>query len=153
MKRLEQCQLILTKQLDSIFFIDCKSQAFHHLQTVSNLATLLAYKRSLDPCLLAVAGLFHDLSFYLTHVSDQHAKKSAELTKTLLAKEKIFTEKELMIIIQSINLHSNKDTYEDAYAEALKDADVLAKIIDEPNFIPDLTQQERYLRLKKQIGA
>ena len=92
-------------------------------------------------------GLFHDYSQFINHTSFHHAKISSEMTHQLLL-ETDMDEEDIVIIVNAIAKHSNKDCIDDDYSELLKDADVLAQYLAEPDIIFDKHSQER---LKKYL--
>lgn len=125
--RLESVRAIIDKMLLTIEDQEVGHKAFIHLYGVSQMASLLALKRGLDPELSAIIGMFHDYYIYRTGIKDFHDQSGAEAVRPIIGEMGVFTESEQGIILIAIFRHSDKATIHGAYDELIKDADVLAR--------------------------
>ncbi len=105
-----------------------------HMYTTLQLAKLVALQRDLNPELAGLVCAFHDIYTLLTGTHKDHgllAKKYiveiiAEYNENTRDELSPITEEEQQCIIESIKVHSDKQTEEEnAYAELLKDVDSL----------------------------
>jgi uncharacterized protein len=124
-----------------------KQRAYFHSLAVSSLCQKLALERGLNIELAAIIGLFHDYAQFIHHSSFEHAKRSSEMLASLLNE---FNDSEKQIILNAIALHSHKEHIDDEYSELLKDADVLAQYLNEPDIILKTASQMRLKRLLEQ---
>lgn len=97
---------------------------FHILGSIKG-ATLLANKRGLDPEIVTVAMILHDLGRIPTGVFEGHDMSGVPLVKGLLERSRAFTKKEVDLIVRLTQKHRQKDEVGDPYEECIKDADVL----------------------------
>ncbi len=97
---------------------------FHILGSIKG-ATLLANKRGLDPEIVTVAMILHDLGRIPTGVFDGHDIAGVPLVRGLLERSGAFTPKEIDRIVQLTRTHRQKDEVGDPYEECIRDADVL----------------------------
>lgn len=135
MDRLEKIRMEVDGLLKQLHQESDRKFAYLHLYGVSQFATMLALIRKADPQLCAVAAMLHDISMYACNSgTHNHAKKSADFAKELLQKSALFSTEEIREIVHAIKVHSNKACKEDGMmAEILKDADVLAHYLYNPN--------------------
>lgn len=77
------------------------------------------------------AALLHDLARYTENVGKGHGPRSAVLACALL-KECGFDEESIQAVTSAIACHSKKRQTDCALAEDLKDADVLARWLEDP---------------------
>lgn len=143
------------EELQHIFFTNIeqychgiyKEKAYFHSLQVCALCQKLAIQNNLDIEIAAIMGLFHDYSQFINHSSFQHAIRSKELLIPILKQTSLSLEKQ-KIILYAIEHHSDKENEHDIYSELLKDADVLAQYLQEP----DRIFKKSYLkRLKKYL--
>lgn len=121
-----------------------REEAITHTLGVADAAILLAHRRKLNIEWCASAALLHDISIYLYNSGhSMHAQKSAQYAEAWL-NQNHFLDEEIEAIIKAIKNHSNKDRKDDDYSEALKDADVFARYLQE-DLIP--ASQQRRIRL------
>ena len=111
-----------------------KQRAYFHSLAVSSLCQKLALERGLN-------------IQFIHHSSFEHAKRSSEMLASLLNE---FNDSEKQIILNAIALHSHKEHIDDEYSELLKDADVLAQYLNEPDIILKTASQMRLKRLLEQ---
>jgi len=97
---------------------------FHILGSIKG-ATLLANKRGLDPEIVTVAMILHDLGRIPTGVFAGHDEAGAPFVKGLLERSGAFTKKEIDLIVRLTRTHRQKDEAGDPYEECIRDADVL----------------------------
>lgn len=135
MKRYEILKDIFYQTIEEKSHGMYKKEAYFHSLHVSILCQKLALEKNLNMELAGIIGLFHDLSQYVYHTSFQHASRSSQLTKTILEKTKTFTTEEMDCITKAIENHSYKDQIDDPYSELIKDADLLARYLDDPETV------------------
>ena len=147
MKHFDQLKHIFYQNIEKECFGIYKEKAYFHSLSVCHLCQKIALERHMNIELASIMGLFHDYSQFINHSSFHHAKISSEMTHQLLL-ETDMDEKDILIIINAIAKHSNKDCIDDEYSELLKDADVLAQYLAEPDIIFNKPAQ---VRLKKYL--
>ena len=81
---------------------------FAHLHGVSQACALLAQRRGLDAELAATAGLLHDMAFYATLDSTDHAARSAAMARPFLEQTGVFSAQEIDAVCAAIACHSDK---------------------------------------------
>ncbi len=97
---------------------------FHIMGSIKG-ATLLANKRGLDPEIVTITMILHDLGRIPTGVFDGHDAAGAPLVRGLLERMGDFTSEEIDLIVRLTGTHRQKDEIGDAYEECIRDADVL----------------------------
>jgi len=132
MNRLESVRHLVDRILHSGSDPEACRSGFVHLYGVSAAATLLAHLRGLDAELAAVAGMLHDVAAYETGEEEDHAARSAERARELLTDLGGFAAEEIGAIVRAIACHSEKGSIDTAFAELLKDADVLQRYLYDP---------------------
>ena len=147
MNHFDQLKHIFYQNIEKECFGTSKEKAYFHSLSVCHLCQKIAIERHLNIQIASIMGLFHDYSQFINHTSFHHAKISSEMTHQLLL-ETDMDEEDIVIIVNAIAKHSNKDCIDDDYSELLKDADVLAQYLAEPDIIFDKHSQER---LKKYL--
>jgi len=123
-----------------------------HMYGVAQFGAMIALKRGMDPQLLTIAGLLHDIHTLDTCDSTNHAKVGAAEAKVILDELGITTYKETGIICDAIYNHSKKDKLHGEYAEALKDADVLQHCLYNTANLPMQKDEERFKKLLDEFG-
>lgn len=140
-------------ELQNIFFENIENQthgiykkkAFFHSIQVSAICQKIAQEKCLDIEMAGIMGLFHDYSQFIRHNSFEHAHYSAMMTQEIL-EHYHYSKEKIEIIVHAISHHSDKERIDDEYSEILKDADVLAQYLSEP----DAAFKESYIkRIKK----
>lgn len=152
MDRLEQIRMKADQMIAQLAQEGERKFAYIHLYGVSQLAALLAIIRHVDIELCQIAAMLHDIAVYAYNVAQKdHAQRSARLAQTILTENGDFTAKEIQTITHAIAVHSDKQVREDnAYAEVLKDADVLAHYLYNPNIpMSEQDQVRLYYLLEK----
>ena len=79
MTRIAAVQRCIDKLLSNVPDEAERLHGFAHLHGVSQACALLAQRRGLDAELAATAGLLHDMAFYATLDSTDHAARSAAM--------------------------------------------------------------------------
>jgi HD superfamily phosphodiesterase len=102
-----------------------------HMFEVETLSILLARKRKLNEEYAAIIGLLHDLSIAIDCNDFNHAARSASIAKKMLEEHGGFKNDEITLITTAIANHSTKDVVQDPYSELIKDADVLAHMMNQ----------------------
>ena len=125
MGRLKELRKYVDRELNNIPDSDKRTSAIVHLYGVSLAATMIAKKRNLDPEILSMAAMLHDLYAYKSGSYEDHAHKGADLAREILQKLKLTNDAETEIICSAIYHHDDKLVVDSPYDEALKDADVI----------------------------
>lgn len=129
-----------------------------HMTSVSEIAGSLARLRGVDEELARIAGYYHDLWAVETGIRKDHAHHGATRARELLENAKaldaapLFTKKELDDICAAIYFHSDKDLVHLSLGEVLKDADLLDRFLDSPDYDPGKKSRERLVRLRAELG-
>ena len=172
MSRLKELRNYINKELYKIEDLDECSAAFIHLYGVSLASTMIAKKRGLDPELLSMAAMLHDLHAYISGSYEDHAHKGAELAAMLhdlhayisgsyedhahkgaeLAREilnslKLTTDDETEMICSAVYHHDDKLVEDGPIEEALKDADVISHCLHDTSKAVKEKEQKRYEKL------
>ena len=129
-----------------------KTGAIEHLYVVAHLSSILALRRGVEVVLCTAAGLLHDISSYSTGNSENHAKQSAVLAKSILKEQRTFSDEEIEIIVKAIQNHTDKGNEHDLYSEILKDADVLSRYLAEPEHKFSKSRAQRIKRSLRELG-
>lgn len=134
MNRYEQLKELFYQTIEEKCFGIYKQKAYFHSIQVCTLCQIYAKERHLDIELASIIGLFHDYSQFINHSSFNHAVISSEMTARIL-NDYTFTDEEKNIIVTAIRLHSDKHKIDDVYSELIKDADIMAKYYEDPQFV------------------
>ena len=92
MSRLKELRNYINEELYKIEDLDERSAAFIHLYGVSLASAMIAKKRGLDPELLSMAAMLHDLYAYKSGSYEDHAHKGAELAREILNRLNLTTD-------------------------------------------------------------
>ena len=122
-------------------------QSASHLFGTARMAVLIAKKRGLDEDLAYLAGLLHDLWRCKTGISREHGPNGAELAGSLLDSTCLFSRSEREAICGAIYFHSEKSRRHLPFDELLKDADILDRMLAEPDEKMTGADAERAKRL------
>ena len=147
MNHFEQLKHIFYQNIEEKCHGIYKEKAYFHSLSVCSLCQKLALEKNLNIEIASIMGLFHDYSQFINHSSFNHAKISSEMIHRLLL-ETDMKNKDILLIINAIAKHSDKNCIDDNYSELLKDADVLAQYLAEPDIILNEHSQKR---LKKYL--
>lgn len=152
MSRLKELRKYVNEELYRMDDADERTAAFVHLYGVSLAATMIAKKRGLDPELLSMAAMLHDLYAYKSGSYEDHAHKGAELAGEILKKLALTDEHETEKICSAIYHHDDKLVTDGAMEEALKDADVISHCLHDTAKPVKEKEQERYKKLCEEFG-
>ncbi len=97
---------------------------FHVMGSIKG-ATLLANKRGLDPEIVTIAMILHDLGRIPTGVFKGHDITGAPLVERIMQRIGDFTQEEIDLVVRLTRTHRQKDQTGDAYEECIRDADIL----------------------------
>lgn len=129
-----------------------RDSAVAHLYGVSLAGTIIAKKRGLDPELVSMAAMLHDMAAYLSGSYDDHAHKGAVLAKEILGELNQTDEEETALICSMIYHHDNKLIIDSPYDEALKDADVIHHCLNDLSKPIKEKEQKRFDSLCEEFG-
>ena len=147
MSRLKELRAYVNKEINQITDADKRTSAIAHLYGVSLAATMIAKKRNLDPELLSMAAMLHDLHAYKTGSYEDHAHKGAELAREILNELKLTDENETEIICSAIYHHDDKLVIDSPTDEILKDADVIHHCMNDLSKAVKDKERERFEKL------
>ena len=124
-----------------------------HLYGVSQFCALLAIRRGLNAEIAATSGMLHDIYQVTDGIMEKHAKKGAEKAKLILENTGMYTDEEIDVITTAVSRHGKKRKVHRPYDEVLKDADVLAHCLYNPDY-PVIEKEEiRYANLLLELGS
>lgn len=129
-----------------------RNSAVAHLYGVSLAGTIIAKKRGLDPELVSMAAMLHDMAAYLSGSYDDHAHKGAVLAKEILGELNQTDEEETALICSMIYHHDDKLVTDSPYDEALKDADVIHHCFNDLSKPIKEKEQKRFDSLCEEFG-
>lgn len=139
-------------ELNQIGDADKRNSAIVHLYGVSLAATMIAKKRGLDPEIVSMAAMLHDLHAYKSGSYDDHAHKGADLARDILGKLNLTDEAETETICSAIYHHDDKLTVDSPMDEVLKDADVVHHCMNDLSKPIKEKEQARYDKLCAEFG-
>ena len=152
MSRLKDLRNYVDAELNKMEDEDKRTGAIAHLYGVSLAATMIAKKRGLDPEIMAMAAMLHDMYAYKTGSYDDHAHKGADLAREILEKLNLTDEKETNMICSAIYHHDDKLVTDGPMEEALKDADVIDHCLKDTAKAVKEKEQMRFDRLCMEFG-
>lgn len=133
MKRYEEARNYVYGEYQKIFNPVIHQAAFTHTSSVDNFITLLAISRDVDVELAKICALFHDFAKFADNCpAKDHARLSSLHAHKYLVSTKTFSIADIDEICYAINQHSDKDRVDSPLAECLKDADVMARFVEDP---------------------
>lgn len=132
MRRLQELKEGILDQYEKIHYLPLKKEAINHTLGVESWMEILCQKRKL-PCLAArAAALLHDCARFLDNASPKDHAKAGAIRARKILEEASWPEEEIELITRAIRHHSDKGYEDDPLDEALKDADTLARFMDNP---------------------
>ena len=131
---------------------DKRRSAYVHLYGVSLSASLIAEKRHLNAELASMAAMLHDIYAYKTGSYEDHARRGAEIAKTILDDLGLTTEEETACICHAISRHDSKDERDEPLDEVLKDADVMQHTMQDLSKAVKEKEKARYEALRVEFG-
>lgn len=129
MSRFEEVKKLADEKYETISNKENREICFHHHQKVSECAKKIAEIKKHDPELVEIAAYLHDIAQYLEK-GHHHAYRSSILARDILLETQLFTTDEIQRIMNTIARHSDKDRIDLPCDEILKEADILAKVLD-----------------------
>ena len=152
MGRLSELRTHMNYELEMIPDPKTRTGAVAHLYGVSLAASMIAKKRGLDPELLSMAAMLHDLHAYKSGSYEDHAHRGAELAREILEGLKLTSAEETDVICSAIYRHDDKLTTDSPMDEALKDADVIQHCMNDPSNPVKEKEKARYESLCGEFG-
>ena len=152
MSRLKELRTYVDKEINQITDVGKRTSAIAHFYGVSLAVTMIAKKRNLDPELLSMAAMLHDLYAYKTSSYEDHAHKGAELAREILNELKLTNDAETEIICSAIYHHDDKLVFDSPMDEALKDADVIDHCVSDLSKAVKEKERERFQKLCQEFG-
>ncbi|MGI6510846.1 MAG: HD domain-containing protein [Catenisphaera adipataccumulans] len=108
--------------------------AITHTSAVDTCITLLAMSRNSKIEKAKIAALLHDFAQYTQNCAhSEHARLSSILAHKYLSSTHLFKVYEIDDICYAIAQHSHKESYDSPLCELLKDADIMARFLENPN--------------------
>ena len=102
-------------------------EAMAHLLGTARICAVLAEDRGENPELAYIAGLLHDVVYFLTGNHTNHARRGAAWAEKMLRNLGGFEENEIRTIHNAVYLHGDKTVVHGPFVQLLKEADVLQK--------------------------
>ena len=133
MQRYETVKDYIYGEYNKIYNPNLRTAAFTHTNSVDTCITMLAISRGINVECAKVAALFHDFAQFMDNCPhNQHAKLSSLHAHQYLEASKLFKIREIDDICFAIARHSEKKQFDSPMCEALKDADILADFLENP---------------------
>lgn len=134
LERYEKVKEYVYSQYAKIYNENLRIMAITHTNSVDMAITLLSMARGTNLERAKIAALFHDFAKYIDNCPDsQHAKLSSLHAHKYLKETGLFKVIEIDDIAYAISRHSKKSSFDSPLCETLKDADVLARFLENPN--------------------
>lgn len=134
MRRYELVKDYVYSKFAEIQYEPLRIAAISHTASVDTCITFLAISRGIKPEKAKIAALFHDYAQFIDNCPHtQHAKLSSIYAHKYLSETKMFKVNEIDDICFAIGQHSKKEIYDSPLCELLKDADVLARFLENPD--------------------
>jgi len=152
--RIDRVRNLLDDALKTIPDEEVKRCAYVHLYGVGLSAALLSMKRGFGRTvaeLAEIAGMLHDYTKYVCNEDENHAHRSAQYAKELLAKTETFSEEDIDLIYRAIYYHSDKKEVHTPFDEILKDADAFQHALRNPTE-DYFFQKSRFQAVRKELG-
>ncbi len=152
MSRLKELRMYVDSEINKMEDPEKRISAIAHLYGVSLAATMIAKKRGLDPEIVAMAAMLHDLHAYRTGSYDDHAHKGADLAREILEELKLTDGTETDMICSAIYHHDDKLVEDNPMDEVLKDADVIHHCMNDLSKPIKDKEQARFDKLCAEFG-
>ena len=147
MERYEEAKAWVYEEYGKIYNPVIRQEAYCHTSSVDNMATLLAIGRGVDIEQSKIAALFHDFAIFAANCPHRdHARLSSLYAHKYLIGTTEFTIEEIDEICHAIACHSSKDVEDEPLCEVLKDADVMARFVEDPHQSFPQVRQKRLLK-------
>lgn len=152
MKRYLSLRTSILSQFTSIQLPALREEAITHTLAVCDACIILAKHRHLDDELCAVAALLHDIAIFIYNCPHLgHAEKSAKYAKAYLQSTD-FSANECQTILKAIQSHSDKEKKGDPISECLKDADILARYLQDLQIPAEANRRHRLIQICKELS-
>ncbi|MGN1276902.1 MAG: HD domain-containing protein [Floccifex sp.] len=133
MQKYEVVKDYVYSQFAKISYEPLKTAAYTHTAMVDASITLLAISRNIRVERAKICALLHDYAQFVDNCPhDQHAKLSSLYAYKYLKSTELFKVNEIDDICFAIQMHSHKEQFDSPLCEVLKDADVLARFLENP---------------------
>ena len=153
MERYEKVKDYVYSQFAKINYEPLRTAAYTHTAQVDACITLIAMARNLRLERCKIAAIFHDYAQYVDNCPHaQHAELSSIYCHNYLKESKEFKITEIDDICFAISQHSKKEEYDSPICEALKDADIMARFLENPEKEITGVRKERLLKACEDIG-
>lgn len=134
MNRYEIVKDFVYSKYAKITYEPLRIAAITHTSGVDTCITFLAISRGIKPEKAKIAALLHDYAQFVENCPHaQHASLSSIFAHKYLKETGLFKVNEIDDICFAISEHSKKDQYDSPLCELLKDADVLARFLENPD--------------------
>lgn len=134
MNRYEIVKDYVYSQYAKIQYEPLRIAAISHTSQVDVCVTFLSISRGIKPEKAKIAALLHDYAQYMDNCPhNKHASLSSIYAHKYLTETKMFKVNEIDDICFAIGQHSKKEIYDSPLCELLKDADILARFLENPN--------------------
>lgn len=143
LERYEVVKEHVYKEFAKIYDENLRIVAMTHTNSVDFAITMLAMSRGTNLERAKVAALFHDYAQFVDNCPhSQHARLSSLHAYKYLKETGLFKITEIDDITYAISRHSNKEHFDSPLCETLKDADLLARFIEDPTIeLTDIKRQ------------
>lgn len=146
MERYEKIKDFVYSQYAKITYEPLRIAAITHTSGVDTCITFLAIARGIKPEKAKIAALLHDYAQFIENCPhSQHAKLSSLFAYKYLHETKLFKVNEIDDICFAISQHSKKNQFDSPLCELLKDADVLARFLENPEIELNDIKRQRLL--------
>ena len=134
LQRYEKAKAYVYEQFAKINNEPLRIAALTHTAMVDSCITLLAISRSSALEKAKIAALFHDYAQYIDNCAHSELARLSSLhAHQYLTQAKEFKVYEVDDICFAIAQHSKKEIFDSPLCELLKDADILARFLEDPN--------------------
>lgn len=152
MDQYEKAKEFILSKYANIYNETLRIEAISHTMQVDSLITLLAISRGYKYEKAKIAALFHDYAQYIDNCPhSQHAKLSSLYAHKYLHEQKLLKIHDIDDICFAISQHSKKDQEDSPLCELLKDADCLARFLEDPSYPLDKARKKRVYNALKDI--
>ena len=144
--RYEKAKAFVYERFAKIHNEPLRIAAISHTAMVDSCVTLLAITRSISVEKAKIAALFHDYAQYIDNCAhSEHARLSSLHAHQYLSQSKEFKVYEIDDICFAIAQHSKKELFDSPLCELLKDADILARFLENPDKPPTGIKRQRLI--------
>jgi HD superfamily phosphodiesterase len=113
----------------------------------------LALRRNLNVEIATICGMLHDIHPIISGNYENHGIRGVEYAKNLLEELKSYSNEEILIIVNAISRHSDKNNIQEPYDEILKDADVMSHCLYNYDFPIAEHEKERLENLLLELNC